>query len=97
MDDALDQCKADAGAFEFLNTVQTLKHLKQLVCVVHVEAGAVVPDRVNDLRPFDHPGDVDDRFRPQRRKLDRVAEEVAKDLADQSSIAMDGGQRPNVQ
>jgi hypothetical protein len=44
MDDALNGGKSNSGAFKLFGKMQTLKDAKQLVCVPHVEAGAVVSD-----------------------------------------------------
>ena len=44
MGDALNGGKSNSGAFKLFGKMQTLKDAKQLVCVLHVEAGAVVSD-----------------------------------------------------
>jgi hypothetical protein len=41
---ALGRCQADADAREFVLPVKALERLKQLLCVSHVEAGAVIRD-----------------------------------------------------
>src|SRR5262245_703117 len=49
LDDALGQRETDAGAFEVLHAMQALEHSEQLADVLHVEADAVVLDRVDAL------------------------------------------------
>src|SRR5467141_2207467 len=44
VDDASDGGEADAGALEVGSGMQSLEHAEQLVRVLHVEAGAVIPD-----------------------------------------------------
>src|SRR2546426_6278608 len=44
-DDAPHRRETDAGALEFGRGVQALEHTEQLVRILHVEAGTVVPDR----------------------------------------------------
>src|ERR1700687_310651 len=44
LDDALYDCQADAGAREILRAMQSLKHVEQLVGILHVEADPVVAD-----------------------------------------------------
>ena len=53
-DNAADGGQAHAGTLEFGRGVQTLEHPKQLVRVLHVEAGPVVPDQED---PLSVPGD----------------------------------------
>src|SRR2546430_14832356 len=48
-DDAPDRRETDAGALEFGRGVQSLEHAEQLVHVLHVEAGTVVPDQERPL------------------------------------------------
>src|SRR5262249_60631226 len=43
MDDALNGREADSRAFELFREVQALEHAEQLVDMLHVESGAVVP------------------------------------------------------
>src|SRR5437588_4984149 len=42
--DAINECQAHAGAFEFTGPVQALKNAKQLVGMFHLETDAVIPD-----------------------------------------------------
>jgi N-acetylmuramoyl-L-alanine amidase len=44
LDDAAHVGEADTGALGLINAVETLKHAKQLVGLLHVEADAVVTD-----------------------------------------------------
>src|SRR5438874_1765875 len=50
-DNALDRCQSDSRALELLRPVKPLEGAKQFVGVCHIEAGAVVPDEIDQL-PF---------------------------------------------
>src|SRR6266545_7856263 len=86
-DDAADRREADAGAFELRRGVQSLEHAEQLVRVLHVEAGAVVPnqERVRSVH-FDG-SEFDPRPRLLRRVLPAVAEEVLEGHPQQARIS----------
>lgn len=58
-DDAMDDGEADAGAFEFVGGVEALKDAEEFGGVAHIEAGAVVGDRVDDLGGGLSGGDAD--------------------------------------
>ena len=45
MNDPLGVGQADAGSFELLHAVQSLKHSKQLGCMFHVKPNAIVTDK----------------------------------------------------
>src|SRR5579872_699568 len=49
MNDSLNSGQSHACSFEVLLAVQTLKDAKQLVCIFHIEAHAVVTYEVHDL------------------------------------------------
>jgi len=42
--DAFDDRESDAGTFEFAGAMQALEYAEQLVGILHIEAGAVIPD-----------------------------------------------------
>jgi hypothetical protein len=45
--DALDVCQADAGAFEFVPTVKSLKDPEEFIVIGHIETYAVVSDIIH--------------------------------------------------
>src|SRR4030081_2489539 len=47
--DPLDDGQAHPGALVVFAPVQSLEDAKQLVCVLHIEAGSIVPDVVHRL------------------------------------------------
>jgi hypothetical protein len=47
--DALNRCESDAGAFEFVRPVQTLKHTNQFVYILHIKTHAIVPNEYYQL------------------------------------------------
>src|SRR5258706_508106 len=88
-DDAIDRGQSDAGAFEILSTVETLKDAKKFICVSHAKADAVVAD-VNGALAVDlRLADFDDWLRARARVLNGVGNEVAEDSLHQPRIAFD--------
>src|SRR5437899_8756035 len=87
VDDPPDGCEADTGALEFGSGMQALEHAEQLVRVLHVEAGAVVPDHegLPSVR-FDG-AEFDPRPRLFRGVLPAVAEEIVEGHAQQPCVA----------
>ena len=51
LDNTLHRCQPDARAFELFGTMQPLEHAEQFACVRRVEAGSVIPDKI-DLVAF---------------------------------------------
>ena len=47
VDDSLHCCQTDAASLELIGTVQPLKRSEQLLRVIHVEANAVIADKVD--------------------------------------------------
>jgi len=52
MDDALHNRQSDARAFKFIRAMQPLKNSEQFVCILHVEARAVVADEKDIFHYF---------------------------------------------
>lgn len=44
-DDPTHVCQTDTGTFEILLPMQSLKHSKEFICVVHIKANTVVADK----------------------------------------------------
>src|SRR4051794_21310150 len=49
LNDTLNRREANSGALELLGEMQALKHAEQLVLVLHIEAGAIIPDEYLDV------------------------------------------------
>src|ERR1700758_1982382 len=89
MDDALDGSQPDPGALELVNPMQTLKHTKQLVDVLHFKTCAVVPDEYLDLIVlYVGPADLDFGRRPRACELDRIGQQVRQDHFQHGTVAV---------
>ncbi len=104
LNDALHRGQADARTFELLRAVQPLEDSEQFVDILHVETDAVVSDHEDWLPIFFFVADFDDRVRWRRgrprlclsigartRELERIGQQVLKDLLDQNGITLDHG------
>src|SRR6185369_16546083 len=60
LDDTLHDCQTDAGTCEILCAMQPLKHVEQLVGILHVEADTVVADQEDLLVAYLARTDLDD-------------------------------------
>ncbi|MGB8471625.1 MAG: hypothetical protein WCD71_15805, partial [Candidatus Sulfotelmatobacter sp.] len=68
----------------------------KLVAVFHVEADAVVAHQ-NDHLPVFWPGaDLDDRALPRAGELERIGDQVLKNLLDQNGITLGSGKVCNL-
>ena len=77
MDDALNGSQSYSIAFKLLSKMQTLKHAEQLVCILHVKAGAVVSHEHLYFIPISvHAADLDFGPSSQAREFDRIGNKV---------------------
>jgi hypothetical protein len=51
VDDPPNGRESDPGAFELFREMQTLKYAEQLIDILHVEAGAIIPHEHLDVLP----------------------------------------------
>src|SRR5438445_9608710 len=86
-DNAADGGQAHAGTLEFGRGVQTLEHPKQLVRVLHVEAGPVVPDQEDPLSVPSDRCEFDPGPRLVCGVLPTVAEQVLENPSQQPRVA----------
>src|SRR2546428_3802060 len=86
-DDAPDRRETDAGALEFGRGVQALEHAEQLVCVLHVEAGPIVPDQEGPLAAHIGGSEFDLRPRLFRGVLPAVAEQIIEGHPQQARVS----------
>src|SRR5690348_17124239 len=88
VNDALCCYQTNTGAFKIFASMQTLEDPKQLVCVFHVEADSVVAHE-KDRRPLARRlGDLDRRRFAAARKLHGIRDQIGKDLAHESDVAI---------
>jgi hypothetical protein len=52
MDDALNGCQPDAGAFKRLRRVETLEYAEQFTDIFHIKADSIVSNEQHDLMLF---------------------------------------------
>src|SRR6185295_4548468 len=91
LEDALHDRQPDAAALEFRLAMQALERAEQLRRVLHVEADAVVAHEVGLLLHV--PTDIHPRAVALARILERVADEIGPDLADDRGLAFAGRHR----
>jgi hypothetical protein len=70
LDNPLHDGQADAGAFEFLLTMQTLEGAEQVAGITLIKPGAVVLDVVNIFLALGPPTHLDDRRLPGMKLKD---------------------------
>src|SRR5713226_10052427 len=87
-DDAHDGGEPDARALELGRGVQALEHAEQLVRVLHVEAGAVVPDHEGPAAVDVDGAEFDARLRLLGGVLPAVAEEILEDNPQQTGVSL---------
>src|ERR1700722_7093963 len=81
--------QADAGAGKLAGRVQPLERSEQLVHVLGVETGAVVPHVTADGGVPGRPGaELDRRCVPARGELPGVAQQVLQDRADEPTVGL---------
>ena len=92
--DAANDRQAYACAFKVFRPVQSLKNLKQLILVLHVEAGAVIADEHREHFAFLVILATDQNlwFGNFAGILDGIGEQVHQHLMKQRDIAFDFGQ-----
>ena len=97
VDDSLNGGQSYSGAFELFRQMQTLKDAEQLVYVLHVEAGAVVPHEHLDFF-FIAVGaaDLDFGRRAHAREFDRVGNKVDDDQPQHRTVALTDGKRADL-
>src|SRR5258708_35596226 len=79
VNDALHRCQPDACAFKFVVAVKTLKRTEQVRRVFHIEARAVVADKVYLLiLSIPESSELDQGCRMVGGKLPGVAEQVVQ-------------------
>src|SRR2546426_9687670 len=86
-DDAPDGGETDAGALEVGSGMQSLEYAEQLIRILHVEAGAVVPDHEGPAAVRFDRGELDPRLRLLRGVLPAVPEQIVEDHAQQARVA----------
>src|SRR2546422_1927634 len=91
MDDALHNRQAHARPFILFGAVQALEHAEELANVLHMKAHTIVLDEIDALAPYLAAADFDHRDLPLARELERVGEQVDKDLLEQSRIGLAHG------
>ena len=69
--DAGDRSETDPGAFEVSIAVETVEGVEEFSRILHVEAGAVIPDKPGALIWI--PAEINDCMRNVGGELDRVA------------------------
>src|SRR5271166_3384642 len=96
MKDALNGSQSYSGAFKLFSQMQTLKHAKEFVDILHIEARTVVPDKqlclifppvrtANlDFGPWSFPGE-----------LDRIGKQVHKDHFEHGTVPGTDRKRPD--
>src|SRR6185369_5507098 len=87
-DDPFDGRQPDAGAFELVAAMQARGRTEQLAGLFRIEADSVVADEVRNriTRSLVHT-DRDVRLRPGLGVLERIAEKILHDEAEQPRVA----------
>ena len=96
LDDAARKSQADSGTLEVLGALKPLKHAEDFIDITHIEADAIVLDRIKHLPITDSAAYGYDGFRARAGIFDCVFEEVEPDLAKQSLIAPSGRKVPDI-
>src|SRR5712692_912644 len=87
VDDAPDGGQTDAGALEVSSGMQSLEYPEQLIRILHVEAGAVVPDHEGPAAVRFDRGELDPRLRLLRGVLPAVPQQIVEGHAQQPCVA----------
>ena len=96
-DDPLHYGKSDTGSFKFRLAVNPLKYAEQFVCILHVESGSVIPDRIDGFIIPVCRIHFDNCPPPAGGKFDRVGQQVSPHLLQQGRIAGRLSQRGNLE
>src|ERR1700716_74613 len=90
LNDPMHTGQADAGAFTVVGTMPALKYAKQLIGILHVEAHSGVANEDDCGAAFLLDGSyLDDRMCAWARVLQRVGQQVLKDLSQQVPVALE--------
>jgi len=87
LDNPLHRRQADAVAGVFGRAVQALESAKELGCIIHVEAGAVVANEISGFVIADH-AKLDPSHVALRGEFPGVAEQILHHDAEQARIAV---------
>ena len=80
VNNALHRGQTNARTFEILGPMQPLENAKEFVLVLHVEADAIVADEDDSLLILLVVIDFDDGLFTRASKLERVGDQVLKNL-----------------
>src|ERR1700694_2516945 len=76
MNNSLHDRQADAGSFEFVCAMQSLKYPEKLVSILHFKTRPVIADKINIFAVVGLTPDFDDCCFTLARVLQRVREQV---------------------
>ena len=79
VDDPPNGRESDPGAFELFRKMQTLKYAEQLIDILHVEAGAIIPHEHLDVIAGVDATDLDFGPISHAGEFDRIGEKVGDD------------------
>ena len=92
-DNAAHGGQPDAGTFEFIRAVQTLKHTEQSSGIGHVEANPVVADKNHRFGgPAGQRPDLDSRLLQRPGELQGVGDQVGQNDPQHGHISSNRGQ-----
>jgi hypothetical protein len=94
--DELHRGQADPRAFEILVPVQALKDAKEFVFVLHVETHAIVTNEEDSLSLLLKISDLNNGALARTGELERIGNQVLKNLLNQNGIALGGGKVRNL-
>ena len=95
MDDAPNFGQADAGSFKPSRPVESLKHTKEFVCALQVEANPIVANETNRFAFAVLGSDFDLCLGARASVFDCVGKQIDDDLAQHERIAQHFGQVPD--
>src|ERR1700692_4711217 len=97
VNDALNGSQSYSGAFKLFGQMQALKDAEQLVCVLHVEAGAVVPHEHLDFFFIAvHTANLDFGRPSHAREFHRVGHEVDNDQSQHGTVSVTDRKRADL-
>ena len=88
MDDPLHDRQTDSGPFVLLGAVQTLEHAKEFVYICHIEAHAVISNKIYGLSLLFATADGNHGDLASVGEFDRIGQQIDKDLLEQSWISL---------
>jgi hypothetical protein len=86
MDDALHNRQAHSRPFKLFGAVQALEYTEEFVSVGHIEAYAVVFDKIDVLLLLLTTADFDHGHRTPAGKLERVSQEIGQNLLQRYAV-----------